>query len=164
MDEQSRVHPEDVRMMEDPLAADESPIEGRAMAQAESGEQKSPKQVILHRSFIGTLQEFSRQGDTIITWQDDFKNEFAISFQEEKGAVNTWWSICFMKGMQINSMTDENKSECEINDQTDPGIIEDEISIPTKDNLAELVNELLVNDPFSRRTVADAVMKRVSYS
>ena len=67
-----------------------------------------------------------------------------------------------MKGMQINSASDENKSECEINDQTDPGIIEEEISIPTKDNLAELVNELLVNDPFSRRTVADAVMKRVS--
>ena len=38
LDEQSRVHPEDVRMMEDPLAADESPIEGRAMAQNESGE------------------------------------------------------------------------------------------------------------------------------
>ena len=29
------MHPEDVRMMEDPLAADESPIEGRAMAQNE---------------------------------------------------------------------------------------------------------------------------------
>ena len=41
-------------------------------------------------------------------------------------------------------------------------MVEDEISIPTKDNLAELVNELMVHDPFTRRTVADAVMKRVS--
>ena len=56
------------------------------------------KQVFLHRCFVSQLQDFSRQGDTIITWQDDFKNEFALSFQDEKGAVNTWWSICFLKG------------------------------------------------------------------
>ena len=40
--------------------------------------------------------------------------------------------------------------------------MDDEISIPTKENLAELVQELMVHDPFTRRTVADAVMKRVS--
>ena len=44
------------------------------------------KQVFLHRCFVHCLQEFSRQGDTIITWQDDYKNEFALSFQDEKGA------------------------------------------------------------------------------
>ena len=38
------------------------------------------KQVFLHRCFVNCLHEFSRQGDTIITWSDDYKNEFALSF------------------------------------------------------------------------------------
>ena len=38
------------------------------------------RQEFLHRCFVFCLQEFSRQGDTIITWQDDYKNEFALSF------------------------------------------------------------------------------------
>lgn len=38
------------------------------------------KQVFLHRCFVHCLHDFSRQGDTIITWSDDYKNEFALSF------------------------------------------------------------------------------------
>ena len=65
--------------------------------------------------------------------------------------------------MQINSNIDEQKTEGEnVNETNTDGLVDDEISIPTKENLAELVQELMVHDPFTRRTVADAVMKRVS--
>lgn len=69
---------------------------------ASGGVNHPAKHVFLHRCFVQCLHDFSRQGDTIITWQDDYKNEFALSFQDEKGAQNTWWSICFLKGIQIN--------------------------------------------------------------
>ena len=52
MDEQSRV-PQD--MLDDPMVGDEAQIETRPLDSTQSGEQKAPKQVILHRSFIGTL-------------------------------------------------------------------------------------------------------------
>lgn len=35
---------------------------------------------ILHRSFISSHQDFQRQRDTIITWQDKKKHDFALSF------------------------------------------------------------------------------------
>ena len=85
------------------------------------------------------LQEFSRQGDTIITWQDDYKNEFALSFQDEKGAQNTWWSICFLKGIQINSNIDEPN---EAGGTSETNSISGGLVLPSKDNLNDLINEL----------------------
>ena len=57
------------------------------------------------------MQEFQRQGDTIITWIDEYKYEYALSFQEEKGSINTWWSFCFLKGIQINAAMEDQKSQ-----------------------------------------------------
>ena len=116
------------------------------------------KQVFLHRCFVQCLQDFSRQGDTIITWQDDYKNEFALSFQDEKGAQNTWWSICFLKGIQINSNIDEQNEaggSSETNSLTNCGLV-----LPTKENLADQANDLFSTDAYARRNLAEAVLKQ----
>ena len=41
---------------------------------------------VLHRSFISSHQDFQRQRDTIITWQDKHKHDYALSFQDHRGA------------------------------------------------------------------------------
>ena len=54
---------------------------------------------VLYRDFILKQREFQRQRETIITWKDDENKDFALSFQDKLGARNTWFSICFIKGL-----------------------------------------------------------------
>lgn len=65
---------------------------------------------ILHRSLISKQQDFLRQRDTIITWQDENRRDLALSFQEHRGAQNIWYTICFLKGIQISASLDEQQN------------------------------------------------------
>ena len=67
-----------------------------------------------------------------------------------------------MKGIQINSNIDEPNEAggtSETNSISGSGVV-----LPTKENLADLVNELYSTDAYTRRNIAEAVLKQVSSS
>ena len=62
-----------------------------------------------------------------------------------------------MKGIQINSNIDEPNEAggtTSENSITGNGVI-----LPTKENLADLANELFSTDAYTRRNIAEAVLK-----
>lgn len=72
--------------------------------------------------------------------------------------MNTWFSICFLKGIQVSSVIDEQTPQDNGNQQ-DSDDLHDEISLPTTDNLAEIVQELVDSDPYTKRRIATALMR-----
>jgi len=75
---------------------------------------------VLYRDFIMRQQEFQRQRETIITWKDEQKKDFALSFQDKLGARNTWFSICFLKGLQVSATNNDDQADgSETNNQAD---------------------------------------------
>ena len=40
--------------------------------------------------------------------------------------------------------------------------IEEEINMPTRDNLGDIINDLMVNDAYTRRQVAESILRPVS--
>ena len=40
--------------------------------------------------------------------------------------------------------------------------MEEEINMPTRDNLGDIINDLMVNDAYTRRQVAESILRPVS--
>jgi hypothetical protein len=73
--------------------------------------------------------------------------------------LNTWFSICFIKGMQTSSNLDEQQAQDEKGNQQDSEELNEEFLLPSKENLQEIVHELYDSDPYIRRKIAQQVMK-----
>ena len=63
-----------------------------------------------------------------------------------------------MKGIQINSNNDEPNEAGNSSDSEQ--ISGSGVVLPTKENLADIVNELYSTDAYSRRNIADHILKQ----
>lgn len=106
-------------------------------------------------------REFQRQRETIITWKDESGKDFALSFQDKLGARNTWFSICFLKGLQVSAVSnDEQSNGSETQNQQESEDIQEIIPFPSEDNLSEIVQELVDRDFYARRRIAETILKQ----
>lgn len=84
--------------------------------------------------------QFQRQRDTIITWTDeDQPKDYALSFQESKGAQDTWEIICQIQGKDPNADDYQTNTEGCGNGANE---MEEDLPLPTFDNLQHVIDEL----------------------
>jgi len=80
------------------------------------------------------------------------RNDYALSFQEAKGAFNQWFSICFLKGLEPVNSGNNDQGE-EENDQNEC-FIEDVLPQPSFYNLDQILDDLRNSDPYQRRKIS----------
>lgn len=85
-----------------------------------------------------------------------------MSFQEHRGAQNIWFSICFLKGIQVSASLEEQANGCDNQQQDSDEEQQEEIPFPKTENLTEIVNQLVEADAYSRRRIAQAILKHYS--
>ena len=83
-----------------------------------------------------------------------------MSFQDKLGARNTWFSICFLKGLQVSAVNnDEQTNGSETQNQPESEDIQEIIPFPSEENLSEIVQELVDRDFYARRRIAETILK-----
>ncbi|CDW88124.1 UNKNOWN [Stylonychia lemnae] len=97
----------------------------------------------------GISQYYQFLTDTIITWlYDKDMIDFALSFQDSKGAQETWDSICIIQGKDPNEGY-----------QTEQQLEEDELPPPTFENISQIVEELQSNlDIIRKRKISSLLV------
>jgi len=82
-----------------------------------------------------------------------------LSFQDHRSAQNTWFSICFLKGIQVSQQFDEGACGGENQQQDSEEEIQEDIPMPSFGNLDNIVLILNEADAYSRRRITSAILK-----